>query len=106
MEQYKLVLESQLGPREGKLLLEERNGSMTGTIILLGYENPVSGERTGEHSIKLSHNLHTQISDLSCVSVFEIDGDTISGTLKNDRNIMKWHGEKESGRKGGNTENV
>lgn len=105
MVQYNIVLESQLGPREGTLQLEEQNGVLTGTITLLGYENPVSGERTGEHSIRLSHHLHTQISDLSCVSVFEMDGDTIIGTLQNDRNVMRWHGEKESSKKGRSAEN-
>ncbi len=105
MEQYKIVLESQLGPREGTLQLEYRNGILNGTITLLGYENPVFGEWTGEHSIRLSHHLHTQISDLSCISVFEMEGDTITGTLQNDRNVMKWHGKRESGKKGGDAEN-
>lgn len=105
MEQYKIVLESQLGPREGILRLEDRNELLKGTITLLGYENSVSGEWTGEHSIRLSHYLHTQISDLSCISRLEIQGDTITGTLQNDRNMMKWHGEKEADKKGGNTEN-
>ena len=105
MEQYKIVLESQLGPREGILRLEDRNELLKGTITLLGYENPVSGEWTGEHSIRLSHYLHTQISDLSCVSRLEIQGDIITGTLQNDRNMMKWHGAKEADKIGGNTEN-
>ena len=105
MEQYKIVLESQLGPREGKLQIENQNGLLKGTITLLGYENPVSGEWTGDHSIRLSHHLHTQISDLSCVSIFKVEGDIITGTLQNDRNVMKWHGEKENSKKGGNAEN-
>lgn len=104
MEQYKIVLESQLGPREGMLQLEERDGALEGTITLLGYENPVSGQWIGEHSIRLSHGLHTQISDLSCISIFEMDGNTIVGTLQNDRNTMKWRGEKETGQKGGDVE--
>ena len=105
MEQYKIVLESQLGPREGMLQLEDRNGILKGTITLLGYENPVSGEWTGEHSIRLSHYLHTQISDLFYVSIFEMDGDTIIGTLQNDQNVMKWHGERERGKKGRSADN-
>lgn len=105
MEQYKIVLESQLGPREGILRLEDRNGLLKGTITLLGYENPVSGEWTGEHSIRLSHLLHTQISNLSCVSIFEIEGGTITGILQNDWNVMKWHGERETDKKGRNAEN-
>lgn len=105
MEQYKIVLESQLGPREGTLQMEDQNGILKGTITLLGYENSVLGEWTGEHSIRLSHHLQTKISNLSCVSVFKIERDTITGILKNGRNRMKWYGEKESGKKGGNTDN-
>lgn len=102
MEQYKIILESQLGPREGTLRLENQDGGgLKGTITLLEYENPVFGEWIGEHSIRLSHHLHTKISDLSCVSIFSMDGDTITGTLQNDWNLMKWHGEKASGKKGG-----
>lgn len=105
MKQYKMILESQLGPREGSLQLEDQDGMLKGTITLLEYENPVSGEWTGEHSIRLSHHLHTQISDLSCVSVFKMDGDQITGTLQNGWNVMKWHGKKETDTKGGNVEN-
>lgn len=105
MERYKLVLEGQLGPRNGTLELENQNGTLKGTITLLGYENSVGGEWIGEHSIRLSHHLHTQISDLSCVSIFELEGDTITGIMQNGRNVMKWHGEKEISKKGGHAEN-
>lgn len=104
MKRYTIVLESQLGPREGTLQLEEQHGVLTGTITLLGYENPVSGQWTGEHSIRLSHHLHTQVSDLSCVSVLELQGDTITGYLQNGRNVMKWHGQQEIAQKGGHSE--
>lgn len=105
MEKYKVILESQLGPREGLLQIEDENGTPTGSLTLLGYENPVSGEWTGERSFRLFHHLHTQVSDLSCVSVFEIDGNRIFGSLQNDRNMMKWHGEKILGKKGGKEKN-
>ncbi len=105
MDTYKIVLESQIGLREGTLALEDQNGFLKGTITLLGYENPVSGEWIGEHSIRLSHHLHTQISDLSCVSIFEMEGNEITGTLHNELNVMKWHGEKEADKKGGMEEN-
>ena len=104
MKQYKLVLESQLGPREGTLQLEDQHGVLTGTITLLGHQNPVSGQWTRDHSFRLFHHLHTQISDLSCVSVFEMQGDTITGYLQNGGNVMKWHGEQEAEQKGGHTE--
>lgn len=105
MVKYKVILESQLGPREGMLQLKEEAGNPTGVLTLLGYENPVSGEWTGEHSFRLFHHLHTRVSDLSCVSVFETQGDQISGILQNEQNVMKWHGEKINSKKGGQTQN-
>lgn len=102
MDKYKIVLESQLGPREGLLCLEDQNGLLKGTITLLGYENPVLGEWIGEHSIRLFHHLRTRISDLSCVSVFEIEEDKITGILQHGLNVMKWHGGRESDKKDGN----
>ena len=36
MEECRVVLERPLGPREGALHLEERNGAVTGWIPLLG----------------------------------------------------------------------
>lgn len=105
MDQYKIVLESQLGPREGMLQLEEENGALKGTITLLGYENPAFGEWTGPHSFRISHHLRTLVSDLSCVSVFKTEEDKIIGTLQNGWNRMRWHGEKQTAKKGVHAEN-
>ncbi len=105
MDEYKIVLESQLGSREGTLQLEDQNGVLTGTITLLGYENSVSGEWIGDHLFRVSHQLHTIVSDLSCVSIFKMEEDIITGILQSDGNVMKWHGEKETGKKGGNAQN-
>lgn len=107
MKEYRIVLESQLGPRRGTLRLEgKEEGAVAGSITLLGVENAALGEWIDDHSFRLSHHLRTQVSDLDCVSVFELDGDKISGTLQNDKNIMLWHGEKVTMKKGGNKKNA
>lgn len=105
MDEYKLILESQLGPREGTLQLEDQHGVLKGSIELLGYDNPVTGQWTGEHSFRLSHHLRTLVSNLSCVSTLEVEGDKIFGTLQNERNVMQWHGEKVTTTEGGGKEN-
>lgn len=105
MKEYRIVLESQLGPRNGTLRLEEEKaGTVIGSITLLGVENPAFGQWIGEHSLRLSHHLRTQVSDLDCVSVFELDGDNISGTLQNDKTTMLWHG-KTTAKKGESEKN-
>jgi hypothetical protein len=105
MDKYNMILESQLGPREGTLQLEDQDGVLKGTIGLLGFENPVTGQWTGEHSFRLSHHLRTLVSDLSCVSTLELEGNKIFGILRNDRNVMQWHGEKITRKEGGGKEN-
>lgn len=103
MEEYRIVLESQLGPRKGTLRVESGKdaGTVTGTITLLGYDNPVTGEWISMHSLRVSHQLHTMVSDLPCVSVFEMEGNKITGSLQTNSSKMWWHGEKIIGEKGG-----
>ena len=106
MQEYKVVLESQLGPRAGTLRLEEKEGVITGSIILRGVENAVLGEWTGEHSLSLSHYLRTQVSNLECISVFELEGEKAFGTLQSDKHTMLWHGEKVAEKERANEKNA
>lgn len=96
MEEYKIVLESQLGPREGHLRFVEQGGRITGTLTLLGFQNPISGERTEMGSLRLFHYLRTAVSELVCDSELELTGEQLTGTLRSGQNIMHWHGEKIS----------
>ena len=107
MREYRIVLESQLGPREGTLRLEEeKEGTMAGSIYLLGFENVAIGRWTSKNSFQLSHHLRTQVSDLECVSIFNLDGGKIVGTLQNEKNAMLWHGEEITVQEGGNGQNA
>ena len=102
MEAYKLLLKSQLGPREGILQLEADHVAITGTLTMLGHENPVSGEWTSTHSFRLSHYLQTAVSNLVCVSEFEVTEGQLSGTMQTGHTIMLWNGEKIPVKKDGN----
>ena len=102
MEAYKLLLKSQLGSREGTLYLEADHGAITGTLTLLGHENPVTGEWTDAHSFRLSHHLQTAVSDLVCVSEFEVREGKLSGTVRTGQAVMLWNGEKIPVEKDGN----
>ena len=104
MEEYRIVLESQLGPRNGTLRLDGKNGAVTGTLTLLGHDNSVSGQWISTHSLHLSHHLHTAVSDLSCVSELELEGEKVFGMLYSNRDRMKLHGEKISKKEDGGEE--
>ena len=96
MEAYRLLLKSQLGPREGTLQLEACHGAINGTLSLLGYVNPVSGEWTSDHTFRLFHHLQTAVSDLVCTSEFEVTEDGLSGTMRTGQAVMQWDGERIS----------
>ena len=107
MESYRIVLESQLGPRVGtRQLEEERQGTVAGSITLLGVENAALGEWLSAQVLRLSHHLRTQVSDLKCVSVFKLENGKISGTLQSGMNTMRWHGEKISNERGRDEKNA
>ena len=58
MEEYRIVLESQLGPREGTLQLEGgKEGAVSGWITLVGEKNAVQGRWIGAHLLQLFHHL-------------------------------------------------
>lgn len=105
METYTLVLESQLGPRQGCLRMEEQDGAVTGTLTLLGYDNAVQGRRTGCNTVRLWHHLRTLVSDLTCVSDLVMEHGKIIGTLRSGRAAMKLHGEQQTDGKAGKDKN-
>lgn len=71
---YKIFLESPLGERRGTMVLSEEEGTVSGSLELMGFKNPVEGKKCGDEYI-LRHNLHTAVSSLCCSTVLsEKDG--------------------------------
>lgn len=91
---YHIVLEGQLGRREGTLSLSEDTGSVTGTFRILGYENPVRGTIKG-NTLELFHDLHTAVSVLSCRTTAELCGNELYGTVIIGKVVLRFAGEKE-----------
>lgn len=89
---YKIFLDSQLGVREGALTLNTEKGKAKGILALLGFENPVNGEYTGQ-IYHLRHKLHTLMRELSCTTTFEVAGDKLSGIVEteNAKMVLRGH---------------
>lgn len=45
-EEYHVTLYSQMGPREGRLVLQYEGSAVTGSLELMGRRNPVHGVRS------------------------------------------------------------
>ena len=90
---YQITLYSQMGPRGGKLFLQQSgDGTVQGTLSLAGYENQVQGTWDGAENLTLLHSLRTAIGDHLCRSELHLVGDTLQGTAELDGCRMKWSG--------------
>lgn len=88
---YRIFLNSQLGVREGELVLNIEQGEITGTLLLLGFKNSVNGKCIGQ-TYYLQHKLHTLTRELCCSTVFEINEDKLFGIVETENIKMKLHG--------------
>lgn len=88
----RIILESPLGARSGQLCLEVQNGRVSGTLSLLGYENPVSGRQREDGRLVLDHDLRTAVSVFPCQSILEWNGSTLTGTTRTQRGTFTWQG--------------
>ena len=92
-EQYDILLESPLGERGGTLRWTEQNGTVEGTLTLLGFENPVTGQREGQ-TLTLTHPLRTALSTLRCETRAELLGDALTGTVCFRRSQFRLRGKR------------
>jgi len=65
-EEYHVTLYSQMGPREGRLVLQYEGSAVTGSLELMGRRNPVHGVRSEDGHLCLSHAIRTAVSTLFC----------------------------------------
>ncbi len=93
-ESFSIVLDSQLGPRTGILSLEYHQQEVTGSLSILGFENPVTGEWLGRDRLRLSHSIRTRMNEFPCQSLLEVHQDRVTGTIWMDETRMRCYGEK------------
>ena len=91
-QEYYITLHSQLGPRDGTLSIAANGSLLSGTLTLLGFENPVTGRMEGDGTVILSHPLQTAIDSYPCRSVFSSWGATLQGIVYLGTCSMRWSG--------------
>lgn len=74
-EEYHVTLYSQMGPREGRLVLQYEGSAVTGSLELMGRRNPVHGVRSEDGHLCLSHAIRTAVSTLFCETALELHGE-------------------------------
>ena len=88
--QYDVTLQSPMGPRQGTLRLHVQGDAVTGVFSLLGFDNAVSGTRTGPYQLRLLHSLRSAVSVLECSCVLELTQQGLSGEVSMTR--AGWRG--------------
>lgn len=83
-EEYHVTLYSQMGPREGRLVLQYEGSAVTGSLELMGRRNPVHGVRSEDGHLCLSHAIRTAVSTLFCETALELHGERLTGVTTAD----------------------
>ena len=93
---YHVTLYSQMGPREGRLVLQYEGSAVTGSLELMGRRNPVHGVRSEDGHLCLSHAIRTAVSTLFCETALELHGERLTGVITADVCRMRWEGSRIS----------
>ena len=96
-EEYHVTLYSQMGPREGRLVLQYEGSAVTGSLELMGRRNPVHGVRSEDGHLCLSHAIRTAVSTLFCeIGAGAPWGERLTGVTTADVCRMRWEGSRIS----------
>lgn len=79
--EFDIILKSQLGPRSGKLLLQEEERGVYGALTLLGFKNFFSDGSADGSRYVFSGTMRTTGGDLEYDALLHIDGGLLYGGI-------------------------
>lgn len=86
---YTVVLQSQLGPRAGELLLQEDSGTVSGELCLLSRRNRFSGSVLQSGKYLISGALRSRVDKEPYDAIFTVRQGRLFGGLVTSRGC--WH---------------
>lgn len=78
---YTVILQSQLGPRVGKLLLQEDAGTVSGEFHLLGQRNRFSGSVLQNGKYLISGALRSRVEKVPYDAIFSVNQGRLASGL-------------------------
>ena len=91
-ERYQITIYSQMGPREGVLILSYQGSYVTGSLDLVGYVNTLQGVQTADGTLHLFHPIQTVMSTIPCETVLSLKAGRLRGTSTSKSARMRWEG--------------
>ncbi len=82
MERYDITLDSPLGLKPGTMTLTYTDDQVSGTLSVLGHDNPFSGERCGADQIAVHGSVRTLFGALPSEVTLRFEGGTVIGTAR------------------------
>ena len=78
---YAVMLQSQLGPRAGELMLQEDTQMVSGYLSLLGHRNRFSGSVLQHRKYLISGDLRSSVDKTSYDAIFTVQDGHLTGGL-------------------------
>lgn len=78
---YTVILQSQLGPRAGELLLQEESGTVSGELCLLSRRNRFSGSVLQSGKYLISGALRSRVDKEPYDAIFTVHQGRLAGGL-------------------------
>lgn len=78
---YAVMLQSQLGPRAGELVLQEDTRAVSGYLSLLGHRSNFSGSVLKNGKYLISGDLHSPVDQEPYDAIFTVRDGRLSGGL-------------------------
>lgn len=78
---YAVMLQSQLGPRSGELILQEDTQAVSGYLSLLGHRNRFSGSVLQSGKYLISGALRSSVDKEPYDAIFTVEDGRLSGGL-------------------------
>lgn len=89
---YRLTLRSQMGPRQGVLVLANSDHGLNGRLELLGFENEISQGHTDENNFAFTINLHTLLGDRQITVTGQTACRSVSGEFILGKTVLPFTG--------------
>lgn len=91
---YKIFMKTELGKREGTLVLCENADEVAGTLDILRHTNEIQGKKTSDESGYFSGKMQTYLYELPYIATYQIDGNFLHGKIDTQKGVFNIEGHR------------
>lgn len=92
---YSVVLKTPMGAKKGDLVLKTEGNMLTGSMIVMGKENPIVAGTVNGDSFTFTGELKTAVGKVPFECSGSVTGDEITGTAKTKKGNLAMTGKRK-----------